>query len=40
MTQPYQDLYWNSNDGLRLHARDHAPEQDRRRAAPWCAFPA
>ncbi|HCT27282.1 MAG TPA: alpha/beta hydrolase [Stenotrophomonas sp.] len=26
MTQPYQDLYWNSNDDLRLHARDHAPE--------------
>lgn len=25
MTQSYQDLYWNSNDGLRLHARDHAP---------------
>lgn len=25
MTQPYQDLYWTSKDGLRLHARDHAP---------------
>lgn len=25
MTQSYQDLYWNSTDGLRLHARDHAP---------------
>ncbi|MCD9087739.1 alpha/beta hydrolase [Stenotrophomonas sp. SY1] len=23
MTQPYDDLYWNSNDGLRLHARDY-----------------
>lgn len=26
MTQSYDDLYWNSNDGLRLHARDHAPD--------------
>ncbi len=25
MTQSYDDLYWNSDDGLRLHARDHAP---------------
>ncbi|MEG2802887.1 alpha/beta hydrolase [Stenotrophomonas sp.] len=25
MTPSYQDLYWNSRDGLRLHARDHAP---------------
>lgn len=25
MMQSYVDLYWNSNDGLRLHARDHAP---------------
>ncbi|WP_447593598.1 alpha/beta fold hydrolase [Stenotrophomonas rhizophila] len=25
MTPSYDDLYWNSNDGLRLHARDHAP---------------
>ncbi|WP_303635578.1 alpha/beta fold hydrolase [Stenotrophomonas tuberculopleuritidis] len=25
MTASYQDLYWNSSDGLRLHARDHAP---------------
>ena len=25
MTPTYDDLYWNSNDGLRLHARDHAP---------------
>lgn len=25
MTPSYQDLYWNSDDGLRLHARDHAP---------------
>ena len=25
MTQSYDDLYWSSNDGLRLHARDHAP---------------
>ncbi|MGH8055143.1 MAG: alpha/beta fold hydrolase [Stenotrophomonas sp.] len=25
MTQSYDDLYWNSSDGLRLHARDHAP---------------
>lgn len=25
MPQPYVDLYWNSSDGLRLHARDHAP---------------
>ncbi|KAG1605807.1 hypothetical protein G6F46_013456 [Rhizopus delemar] len=22
----YVDLYWNSDDGLRLHARDHAPD--------------
>lgn len=25
MTQSYEDLYWHSSDGLRLHARDHAP---------------
>lgn len=25
MMPSYVDLYWNSNDGLRLHARDHAP---------------
>ncbi len=25
MSQSYQDVYWTSNDGLRLHARDHAP---------------
>ena len=25
MTQSHDDLYWNSDDGLRLHARDHAP---------------
>lgn len=25
MAQSYDDLYWNSSDGLRLHARDHAP---------------
>jgi len=25
MTPSYDDLYWNSSDGLRLHARDHAP---------------
>ena len=25
-TAPYDDLYWNSDDGLRLHARDHAPD--------------
>ncbi|WP_269791315.1 alpha/beta hydrolase [Stenotrophomonas sp. Iso1] len=25
MTQSYDDLYWNSNDGLRLHARDYPP---------------
>lgn len=25
MTPSYDDLYWNSHDGLRLHARDHAP---------------
>lgn len=25
MMQSCVDLYWNSNDGLRLHARDHAP---------------
>ena len=25
MTPSYHDLYWNSSDGLRLHARDHAP---------------
>ena len=25
MMQSYVDLYWHSNDGLRLHARDHAP---------------
>lgn len=25
MSQSYDDLYWNSSDGLRLHARDHAP---------------
>jgi pimeloyl-ACP methyl ester carboxylesterase len=25
MTQLYDDVYWNSDDGLRLHARDHAP---------------
>ena len=29
MTQSYDDLYWNSNDGLRLHARDHAPDAGR-----------
>lgn len=28
MTQSYDDLYWNSNDGLRLHARDHAPDAE------------
>ncbi|MGF6416853.1 pimeloyl-ACP methyl ester carboxylesterase [Stenotrophomonas sp. AN71] len=26
MTQSHEDLYWNSSDGLRLHARDHAPD--------------
>jgi pimeloyl-ACP methyl ester carboxylesterase len=26
MTQSYDDLYWNSDDGLRLHARDHAAD--------------
>ncbi|WP_333623352.1 alpha/beta fold hydrolase, partial [Stenotrophomonas indicatrix] len=25
MTPSYDDLYWKSDDGLRLHARDHAP---------------
>lgn len=25
MTRSYDDLYWNSSDGLRLHARDHQP---------------
>ncbi|MGR4896170.1 alpha/beta fold hydrolase [Stenotrophomonas sp. LARHCG68] len=25
MTRSYDDLYWNSSDGLRLHARDHRP---------------
>lgn len=25
MTPSYQDLYWTSDDGLRLHARDHQP---------------
>lgn len=25
MTQSYDDLYWNSSDGLRLHARDYPP---------------
>jgi pimeloyl-ACP methyl ester carboxylesterase len=29
MTQSCVDLYWNSDDGLRLHARDHAPAAGR-----------
>lgn len=29
MMQSCVDLYWNSNDGLRLHARDHAPAAGR-----------
>ncbi len=26
---PYQDVYWRSSDGLRLHARDYAGSMDR-----------
>lgn len=29
MTPSYEDLYWNSVEGLRLHARDHAPAAGR-----------
>lgn len=40
MTQSYDDLYWNSDDGLRLHARDHAADARQAPAARWSAFPA
>lgn len=29
MTMPYQDRYWESPDGLRLHFRDYAGREDR-----------
>lgn len=30
MSQPHVDLYWRSNDGLRLHARDYRPTAESR----------
>lgn len=39
MTQSYDDLYWNSRDGLRLHARDHAPAAGQARRGTVICIP-